>query len=132
MERHCASALALARALDEHPKVERVWYPGLPSHPDHDVAASMLRGSSGMMAVELEGGLDAGRRFQEALELAVVAPSLGGTRTIVTHAASVTHTQLTSEERHAVGISDGLVRVSVGVEDVEDLIEDFTRALEKA
>jgi cystathionine beta-lyase/cystathionine gamma-synthase len=132
MDRHCESALALARALDEHPKVERVWYPGLPSHPDHDVAARMLRGSSGMMAVELEGGLDAGRRFQEALELAVVAPSLGGTRTIVTHAASVTHTQLTSEERHAVGISDGLVRVSVGVEDVEDLIEDFTRALEKA
>jgi cystathionine beta-lyase/cystathionine gamma-synthase len=132
MERHCASALALARALDDHPKVERVWYPGLPSHPDHDVAARTLRGFSGMMAIELEGGMDAGRRFQEALELAVVAPSLGGTRTIATHAPTVTHTQLTPEERHAVGISDGLVRVSVGVEDVEDIIEDFTRALEKA
>lgn len=132
MERHCASAMVLAGALEEHPKVERVWYPGLPSHPDHAVAQSMLRGFSGMMAVELEGGLDAGRRFQEAVELAAVAPSLGGTRTIVTHAASVTHTQMTPEERHAVGISDGLVRVSVGVEDVEDLVEDFTRALEKA
>jgi cystathionine beta-lyase/cystathionine gamma-synthase len=132
MERHGASAMDLARKLEEHPKVERIWYPGLASHPDHDVAARVLRGFSGMMAIELEGGLDAGRRFQESVELAVVAPSLGGTHTIVTHAASVTHTQLTAEERHAVGISDGLVRVSVGLEDVDDLVEDFTRALEKA
>jgi cystathionine beta-lyase/cystathionine gamma-synthase len=132
MERHGSSAMDLARKLEEHPKVERIWYPGLASHPDHEVAARVLRGFSGMMAIELHGGLDAGRRFQEAVEVAVVAPSLGGTHTIVTHAASVTHTQLTSGERHAVGISDGLVRVSVGVEDVEDIIEDFTRALEKA
>jgi len=132
MERHCASARVLAEALEAHPKVERVWYPGLASHPDHDIAARLLRGFSGMMAVELEGGLDAGRRFQESVELAVVGASLGGTRTIVTHAASVTHTQMTPEERHAVGISDGLVRVSVGIEDPEDILEDFERALEKA
>jgi methionine-gamma-lyase len=132
MERHCATASALARMLEEHPKVERVWYPGLPSHPDHEVAGRILRGFSGMMAVELGGGFDAGRRFQEAVELASVGASLGGTRTIVTHAPSVTHTQLTREERLAVGISDGLVRVSVGIEDTEDVVEDLERALEKA
>jgi methionine-gamma-lyase len=132
MERHCATAMALAEFLEAHPKVDRVWYPGLPSHPDHDVAGRVLRGFSGMMAIELAGGFEAGQRFQEAVELASVGASLGGTRTIICHAASVTHTQLTSEERRAVGISDGLVRVSVGIEDSTDVIEDFERALEKA
>jgi methionine-gamma-lyase len=132
MERHSTSALAVARMLEGHPKVARVWHPGLPSHPDHDVATRILRGYSGMMAFELAGGLDAGRRFQEAVELAAVGASLGGTRTVVTHAASVTHTQLSRDERLAVGIDDGLVRVSVGVEDAEDILEDFERALEKA
>jgi methionine-gamma-lyase len=132
MERHCATAMALAEFLEAHPKVDRVWYPGLPSHPDHDVAGRVLRGFSGMMAIELAGGFEAGQRFQEAVELASVGASLGGTRTIICHAASVTHTQLTSEERRSVGISDGLVRVSVGIEDSEDVIEDFERALEKA
>jgi methionine-gamma-lyase len=132
MERHCATAAALAEMLEAHPKVDRVWYPGLSSHPDHQVARRILRGFSGMMAVELEGGLEAGRRFQESVELASVGASLGGTRTIVTHAASVTHTQLSREERLAVGISDGLVRVSVGIEDAVDILEDFDRALEKA
>jgi cystathionine beta-lyase/cystathionine gamma-synthase len=132
MDRHCETALALASMLEEHDKVDRVWYPGLESHPDHAVARRVLRGSSGMVAFELAGGLDAGRRFQEALELAVVGPSLGGTRTLVVHAASVTHTQLSPEDREAAGISDGLVRVSVGIEDSEDLLDDFSRALEKA
>lgn len=132
MDRHCQTALALARMLEEHEKVERVWYPGLESHPDHAVARRMLRDFSGMVAFELAGGIEAGRRFQEALELALVGPSLGGTRTLVVHAASVTHTQLSSEERRAAGIPDGLVRVSVGIEDQEDLLEDFARALEKA
>jgi methionine-gamma-lyase len=132
MNRHCATASDLAEMLEAHPKVERVWYPGLPSHPDHEVAGRILRGASGMMAVELVGGFEAGRRFQESVELAAVGASLGGTRTIVCHAASVTHTQLTPEERQAVGISDGLVRVSVGIEDPEDVLGDFERALEKA
>ncbi len=132
MDRHCASAMAVAKMLEEHPKVSGVWYPGLPSHPDHDVAGRVLRGWSGMLAFDLAGGLDAGRRFQETVEIALVGASLGGVRTIVTHAASVTHTQLSREEREAVGISDGLVRVSVGIEDLDDLLEDFERALEKA
>jgi methionine-gamma-lyase len=132
MDRHCETALALARMLEEHEKVDRVWYPGLPSHPDHAVARRILRGSSGMVAFEVAGGVEAGRRFLEALELALVGPSLGGTRTLVVHAASVTHTQLSSEDRRAAGIPDGLVRVSVGIEDQEDLLEDFARALEKA
>jgi methionine-gamma-lyase len=132
MDRHCRTALALARMLEEHSKVDRVWYPGLESHPDHAVARRVLRDSSGMVAFELAGGLEAGRRFQEALELALVGPSLGGTRTLVVHAASVTHTQLTPEDREAAGISEGLVRVSVGIEDAEDLLDDFARALEKA
>jgi methionine-gamma-lyase len=132
MERHCATAMEVARMLEEHPKVERVWYPGLASHPDHDVARRILRNFSGMMSFELAGGLEAGRRFQESVEVALVGASLGGVRTILTHAASVTHTQLTPEERHAAGIADGLVRLSVGIEDPEDLLEDFERALEKA
>jgi len=133
MERHSSNAAALAEVLEGHEKVSGVWYPGLQSHPDHRVAARILpRGSSGMLAFELDGGLDAGRRFQEALEVALVGPSLGSTHTLVVHPPTVTHTQMTSEEREAQGITDGLVRVSVGIEDPEDLLEDFTRALEKA
>ncbi|MGH2664026.1 MAG: trans-sulfuration enzyme family protein [Actinomycetota bacterium] len=132
MDRHCANAMLVAEMLEGHPKVAHVWYPGLPSHPDHDVARRILRGWSGMLAFDLAEGLEAGQRFQEALEIPLVGASLGGVRTIVTHAASVTHTQLTREEREAVGITDGLVRVSVGIEDPEDLLEDFERALEKA
>jgi methionine-gamma-lyase len=132
MERHCATAQVLAEMLEEHEKVSRVWYPGLPSHPDHDVAGRILRGYSGMVSFELEGGMDAGRNFQEALELALVGSSLGGVHTLVVHPASVTHTQLTVEERIARGVTDGLVRVSVGIEDSEDLLDDFERALGKA
>ncbi|HYZ11645.1 MAG TPA: aminotransferase class I/II-fold pyridoxal phosphate-dependent enzyme [Actinomycetota bacterium] len=132
MERHCATAARLSEFLEGHEKVSRVWYPGLPSHPDHEVAGRILRGFSGMLAFELAGGLEAGQRFQSAVEVAAVGASLGGTRTVVTHAASVTHTQLSREERQAVGIGDGLVRVSVGIEDPEDVLEDFERALGKA
>ena len=132
MERHVANARTLARLLEEHPKVARVWYPGLPSHPDHAVAQRILRAPSGMLSFEVAGGVDAGRRFQEALEVALVGASLGGTRTLAIHPATVTHTQMTAEERAGQGITDGLVRVSVGIEDADDLLEDFTRALEKA
>jgi cystathionine beta-lyase/cystathionine gamma-synthase len=132
MERHCSNALALAAMLEAHPKVSAVWYPGLPSHPDHEVASRVLRGFSGMLAFDLGGGLEAGRRFQQALEVALVGPSLGGTKTLVVHPASVTHTQMTAAEREVQGITDGLVRVSVGIEDPDDLLEDFDRALEKA
>jgi methionine-gamma-lyase len=132
MERHCANAVALAELLEAHPKVARTWYPGLASHPDHEVATRILRGPSGMLSFELAGGLEAGRRFQESLEVALVAPSLGGVHTLATHPATVTHTQMRPEERRAQGIADGLIRVSVGIEDPDDILEDFERALEKA
>lgn len=132
MDRHCANAVALAELLEAHSKVARTWYPGLASHPDHQVATRMLRGPSGMLSFELVGGLEAGRRFQESLEVALVAPSLGGVHTLATHPATVTHTQMRPEERRAQGIADGLIRVSVGIEDAEDVLEDFERALEKA
>lgn len=133
MERHSRNAMALAEMLEEHAAVGGVWYPGLPSHPDHEVARRILpKGFSGMLAFELAGGLDAGRRFQEALEVARVGPSLGSTHTLVVHPPTVTHTQMSREEREAQGITDGLVRVSVGIEDADDLLDDFSRALEKA
>ena len=133
MQRHSASAMELAEALERHPKVDRVWYPGLASHPHHAVASRQLtRGAGGMLAFEVAGGIEAGMRFCDALEVAWVATSLGGTHTLVGHAASTTHRQLGPEARRAAGITDGLVRVSVGLETIDDLVEDFTRALEKA
>ncbi|MGZ5352510.1 MAG: trans-sulfuration enzyme family protein [Actinomycetota bacterium] len=133
MRRHSENASALAASLAGHAKVERVHYPGLPSHPQHDLAVRLLpRGFGGMLAFEIEGGTDAGQRFCDALELAWVASSLGGTHTLVGHAASTTHRQLDPEARRAAGIADGLIRVSVGIEDVADIVEDFERALEKA
>jgi cystathionine beta-lyase/cystathionine gamma-synthase len=133
MQRHCANALELAAVLEAHPKVDRVWYPGLPSHPHHAVAARELPlGAGGMLALDIGGGVEAGMRFCDALELGWVATSLGGTHTLVGHAASTTHRQLDPEARRAAGITDGLVRVSVGLETIDDLVDDFTRALEKA
>ncbi len=133
MERHSRSAQTLAEFLEGQVKVERVHYPGLPSHPHHEVARRLLpRGFGGMLAFEIEGGVEAGMRFCDALELGWIATSLGGTHTLVGHAASTTHRQMDPAARRAAGIADGLVRVSVGLEDVEDLIEDFERALEKA
>jgi methionine-gamma-lyase len=133
MQRHCSSALAVAGFLDDHPKVERVHYPGLASHPHHEIAARQLRGGfGGMLAFEVEGGVDPAVRFCDALELAWVATSLGGHHTLVGHAASTTHRQMDPEARRAAGIGDGLIRVSVGLEDPDDILEDFDRALEKA
>jgi methionine-gamma-lyase len=132
MERHCANASALATFLEGHEKVDRVHYPGLASHPQHDVAARQLGpGAGGMLAVEVAGGVAGGKRFCDALRLAWVATSLGGPQTLVGHAASTTHRQLDPEARRRAGIADGLVRVSVGLEDEADLVDDFARALEK-
>ena len=132
MERHSASALRIATEIERHPKVERVHYPGLPSHPDHAIAQRLLpNGAGGMIAVEVSGGVEGGKAFCDALELAWVATSLGGTHTLVGHAASTTHRQYAPEARRAAGIADGLVRVSVGLEDADDLLEDILRALEK-
>ena len=132
MERHCRNALELTTWLEGQAKVERVHYPGLPSHPQHELARRLLpRGFGGMAAFEVVGGLEAGQRFCDALELVWMAASLGGIHTLVSHPASTTHRQLDADARRAAGIADGLIRLSVGLEGVEDLIEDFERALEK-
>ena len=132
MQHHCASAGRLAAALEAHPSVEHVFYPGLASHPQHALAARQLRDFGGTLAFEVAGGLEAGSRVAEALELGWIAGSLGSVMTLVAHPASTTHRQVDPEVRRAAGIGDGLLRVAVGLEDPDDLIEDFTRALEKA
>ena len=134
MERHAASAKTLAEFLEAHPKVDRVHYSGLASHPHHAIAQRELRDGKvgGMLAVEVSGGVEAAVRFCDSLELAWVATSLGGHKTLVGHAASTTHRQMDPEARRAAGIADGLVRVSVGLEDADDLIADFDQALQKA
>ena len=112
--------------------MERVFYPGLVSHPQHELASRQLRDFGGTLAFEVAGGLEAGSRVAEALELGWIAGSLGSVMTLVAHPASTTHRQVDPEVRRTAGIGDGLLRVAVGLEDPDDLIEDFTRALEKA
>jgi methionine-gamma-lyase len=132
MERHSTNALAVATALEGAAGVARVLYPGLASHPQHELAERQLRRPGGTLAFEVVGGLEAGSRVVEALELGWIGGSLGGVMTLVAHPASTTHRQVDPDARRAAGISDGLIRVAVGLEDPDDLTEDFTRALEKA
>lgn len=132
VERQNQSAAALARYLAGHPQVARVHYPGLADHPGHAVAARQMRGFTGMVSFEVQGGYHAGVRVLEALRVAKRATSLGGTTTLVSHPASLSSIHIPRELREAAGITDGLIRVSVGIEEVEDLIEDFTQALERA
>jgi len=127
-----ASAQALAEFLEDHAQVERVHYPGLPTFPQHALARKQMDGFGGMLSFEIKGGQAAGVRFVESVEVATLAVSLGGTETLVQHPASMTHGPLTDAERKVSGISDGLIRVSVGLEHVDDLIADFERALKKA
>jgi methionine-gamma-lyase len=130
VERHNASALALAGHLAGHPKVARVHYPGLPDHPRHAVAARQMPGGfGGMLSLEVRGDVAAGARCVEALRVAKLAVSLGGVSTLVTHPASTTSVNMPPEVRREAGIADGLIRVSVGIEDLPDLIEDFDQAL---
>ncbi len=130
MERHCANALALAQWLEAHPKIARVHYPGLASHPQHLLARrQMPRGYGGMIAIELKGGLDDARRFLERCELFALAESLGGVESLIEHPAIMTHASIPAAQRAALGIGDTLCRLSVGVEDVEDLRADLARAL---
>jgi methionine-gamma-lyase len=133
MSRHTDSAQRIAEYLEAHRQVERVWYPGLASHPDHEIARRLLpRGCGGVLSFEVEGGVEAGVRLCDALELVWIATSLGGAHSLVGHAASTTHRQMDPEARRAAGIADGLVRLSVGLEDPDDLIADLDRALERA
>jgi O-succinylhomoserine sulfhydrylase len=130
MDRHCASAVTVARHFEGHADVERVRYPFLPSHPQHELARRQMSAGGGIVVLEVKGGLDRARRFLDGLELLSHSPNLGDTRTIVTHPASTTHSRLTEEERGRVAITPGLVRISVGLEHPGDIIADLEGALE--
>ncbi|WP_145539519.1 methionine gamma-lyase [Yersinia kristensenii] len=130
MERHCASAQTIAEKLSQHPLVEQIYYPGLPNFPQHELVKRQMRGSGGMIAFELRGGMAAGIAFLNALQLIYRAVSLGDCETLAQHPASMTHSSYTPEERRHHLISDGLIRLSVGLEDVGDLLNDLLQALE--
>lgn len=130
MQRHCENALELAGWLERHPKVARVWYPGLASHPQHALAKRQMQGGfGGMISIELKGGLDESRRFLERTELFALAESLGGVESLIEHPAIMTHASVPAAQRAALGISDTLCRLSVGVEAVDDLRHDLDNAL---
>lgn len=130
MDRHCDNAEKIVDYLSKHPKIEKLHYPGLPNHPQHSLARTQMRRYGGMISLELVGDLDAGKRFVTGTRLFALAESLGGVESLVDHPASMTHAAIPREERIEAGLVDGLVRLSVGVEDVRDLIEDLDRALE--
>ncbi|MBL8514010.1 MAG: PLP-dependent transferase [Betaproteobacteria bacterium] len=129
MREHCASALAIAQWLEKHPKVERVHYPGLASHPQHTLAAKQMNGYGGMISAVLKGSLEDSRRFLERLQIFVCAESLGGVESLAEHPAIMTHASIPADIRRELGINDSLVRLSVGVEDLEDLKADIGQAL---
>lgn len=129
LDRHCENALKVAEFLEQHPKVNKVKYPFLKSHPQYEIAQKQMKLGGNIVAFEIKGGLEAGRNFLDKIKLCSLSPNLGDTRTIVTHPASTTHSKLTVEERLAVSITDGLVRVSVGLETVKDVIADLEQAL---
>ena len=129
MERHCASGLKIAAWLERHPKVRRVFYPGLASHPQHALAKKQMRAFGGMISAELNGTLDDARRFLERCQLFALAESLGGVESLIEHPALMTHGSVPADVRAALGISDTLVRLSVGIEDPDDLIADLDAAL---
>lgn len=130
MRQHNDNAIRMANFLVEHPKVKKVLYPGLPSHPQHALAKKQMRGFGGMVSVEM-GSLEAGKQFVKNVRLFALAESLGGVESLICHPASMTHASIPKEERDKLGLTDGLVRLSVGCEDAEDLIEDVRSALEK-
>ena len=128
MERHCQNGMAIAQFLAAHPKVKHVHYPGLVSHPQHELARKQMTGFGGMIAFET-GSLESARKVLKAVRLCALAESLGGVETLISHPASMTHASVPAEDRRRIGITDGLVRISVGIEDVEDLIADLEQAL---
>ncbi len=132
MQRHAASAQKVAEFLEAHPKVQRVTYPGLPSHPQYAVAKAQMDGYSGMISFELTGGIPAGKTLMNSVRLCALAESLGAVETMITHPATMTHVDVPAAERHARGLTDGLVRLSVGIEDVDDILADLSQALELA
>ena len=125
------NALKVVDYLKNHPKVEAVYFPGLVDHPGHDIAKKQMRCFGGIMAFEIKGGIEAGKKLLNSLELCTLAVSLGDTETLIQHPASMTHSPYTQEERLNAGITDGLIRLSVGLENVADIIADLEQGLAK-
>jgi len=132
IDRAQENARKIAEFLESHPKIEWVLYPGLKSHPQYELAKKQMDGPGSMISFEVKGGLEAGKKVMDNVELAVLAVSLGGVETLIQHPASMTHSKIPREERIEAGISDGLVRLSVGIENVDDLLADLAQALDKA
>ncbi|WP_338983684.1 methionine gamma-lyase [Fusobacterium nucleatum] len=131
MERHCKNARAVADFLNKHPKIQKVYYPGLETHPGYEIAKKQMKDFGAMISFELKGGFEAGKALLNNLSLCSLAVSLGDTETLIQHPASMTHSPYTKEEREAAGITDGLVRLSVGLENIEDIIADLEQGLAK-
>ena len=129
MEKHCENALKLARHLEGHAEVVSVRYPFLPSHPKYEVAKKQMRHGGGMVSFELRGGIQRGKKFLDSMKMISFSANLGDARSIATHPASTTHSKLSVEERASVGITDGLIRVSVGLENIQDIIDDIDQAI---
>jgi len=132
MKRHASNAQAVAEFLESHPQVKKITYPGLESHPQYSVAKEQMDGFSGMISFELKDGIPGGKTLMNSVKLCSLAESLGAVETMITHPATMTHVDVPIEERHARGLSDGLVRISVGIEDVDDIIADLSQALNKS
>lgn len=130
MERHCSNAVQVANFLAQHPAVEKVNFCGLPTHPDYAIARKQMRQAGALMSFELKGGIEAGKKFTDALQMSVRAISFGTPDTLLSHPASMSHMGLTKEERLQFDITDGLIRLSVGIENIEDIIADFDQALQ--
>ena len=131
MEQHQKNALQLAQFLEQHPQVNKVNYLGLESHPDHTLAKEQMQGYTGMLSFEINGGLEAGMSFMRAIQFCTLTASLGTADTLVTHPASTSHSNVPKEQRLQFGITDGLIRMSVGMENIEDIIGDIQQALDK-
>jgi methionine-gamma-lyase len=129
MQRHCDNALVLARYLEKHPKIDRVYYPGLESHPGHEIACRQMSAFGGMISFELKGGVPAGEKLMNSVRLISLAVSLGMVDSLISHPASMTHAGVPRDERLKMGLSDGLVRFSVGIENVDDILADMDQAL---
>jgi O-succinylhomoserine sulfhydrylase len=130
VDRHCENALGVAEFLESHAGVNWVKYPLLKSHPQYELAKKQMKAGGCVVAFEIKGGISAGRSFFDAIKMLSLSANLGDSRSIVTHPASTTHSKLSEEERLATGITDGMVRISVGLEHVDDIIEDIAQALE--
>jgi O-succinylhomoserine sulfhydrylase len=130
MERHSANALHIAQTLETHPAISTLKYPFLPSHPQYEIAKRQMHNGGGIVCFELKGGLESGRNFLNRLKMLSLTANLGDTRSIASHPASTTHAKLTPEERAAVNITPGLIRISVGLEHRDDILQDILQAIE--